>query len=235
MFGAALLGGPLTAGYIIAQNFKALGNQYKYSITWLITLMFTIGLFIAIVLAPDSLKIPIYLIPIIYSVLAFAIMKLYQGKTIKQHMASGGQTHSLNRIYLVGFVGLIISLAIFLPLTFALMPKANFVVYYQPFNKINHEISYNAQHIDEDEIIFLGEQLKQINYFDSTDVMYLYVDKINDALKISIPFVDPAWEDPEAIKYFENIHTRLKESYSSNNYIEMLMCDTVLNVHRRLK
>ena len=86
-----------------------------------------------------------------------------------------------------------------------------------------------------EEIKFLGEQLLQINYFDSTYVMYLYVDKENDALKISVPFVDPEWDDPEAIKYFENIHTQLKTAYLRKNFIEVLMCDTVLNVHRRLK
>jgi hypothetical protein len=235
MYGVAFLGGPLAAGYIIAQNFKAFGKMSNYRTTWFITILATLGIFSSIILLPNSIKIPSYTIPLIYTAVAFGLMRFYQGKQIDDHISKGGQTHNVWRAALVGLLGLAITLAVFAPVAIALMPKGNYVVYYQPFRAMTHEISYNAEHIDDDEIKYLGEQLTQINYFDSTYVMYLYVDKENDALKISIPFVDPAWDDPEAIKYFQNIHTQLKESYSRKNFIEVLMCDTVLNVHRRLK
>lgn len=106
------LGGPLVAGYLIAENFKQLGQQAKVKTTWLIAIIATIVIFGGVFLIPGIEKVPRYLIPLLYSVITQAIVQKYQGADIKNHIDKGGQTYSVWRAVWIGLVGLVVLLAI---------------------------------------------------------------------------------------------------------------------------
>ncbi|HMG66704.1 MAG TPA: hypothetical protein VK588_03425 [Chitinophagaceae bacterium] len=103
---ATFLGGPLVAGYLIADNYRQLGEIKKVQTTWLVTIPATILIFVIAFYLPE--KTPPFLIPIGYTLITFYIAQNLQGAKIKAHVAAGGQTWSMGRAVLVGFAGLAI-------------------------------------------------------------------------------------------------------------------------------
>src|SRR5436190_19770410 len=101
-----LLGGPLVARYLIADNYKQLGETEKIKITWLIAIIATIAVFVIAYFLPENTPKPI--LPIAYSVSAFFLVQNLQGAKIKSHIASGGQMWSVWNAVLAGIIGLVI-------------------------------------------------------------------------------------------------------------------------------
>ena len=64
------LGGPLVAGYLMANNFKVFGESNKGKRTWMYTIITTIVIFGGIFLIPNIDKIPNQIIPLIYTGIA---------------------------------------------------------------------------------------------------------------------------------------------------------------------
>ncbi|MEO8712007.1 MAG: hypothetical protein ABI405_07795 [Parafilimonas sp.] len=106
------LGGPLVAGYLAAENFKQLGQYNKVKTTWIIAAVATIIIFGGVLLIPNVEKIPGYIIPLIYTVIAQFLVKHFQGKDINEHIKNGGQTYSVWRAVLIGLLGLVITFAV---------------------------------------------------------------------------------------------------------------------------
>ena len=119
-----LLGGPLVASFLIAENFKNLGQRKKVKATWAIGVAATVTIFWIAYSIPSNIKIPNFLIPLVYSVIAQNLVKHFQGKEIKAHLASGGQVYSVWHAVLAGLVGLIILLVIILGMTYYQMQDA---------------------------------------------------------------------------------------------------------------
>jgi hypothetical protein len=108
---ATFFGGPLAIIYILAENFKQLGQPEKVKRTWFIgiislLLVITLGSFI-----PETWKIPTLVFPLIFLSVGAAIMHRIQGNEIKNHTDNGGPVYSLWRAVVVGSVCLLIMLA----------------------------------------------------------------------------------------------------------------------------
>ena len=112
--GATFLGGPMIAGYFIAENFKSLGQPEKVKPTWIITILATIVIFGSIFLIPGIQKVPNFLIPFIYAGIAGFLVQRLQGEKIKTHIANGGQFYSAWRILLISLIGLATTIGLFL-------------------------------------------------------------------------------------------------------------------------
>lgn len=107
---ATFLGGPLVAGYLIADNYKQLGETDKVKITWLISVVATIAVFVIAYFLPA--KTPRPLLPIAYSLGVYYLVQNLQGPKIKTHIAAGGQMYSIWNAVVAGIIGLIIIVAI---------------------------------------------------------------------------------------------------------------------------
>ena len=105
-------GGPLVAGYLIAENFKLLGHHEKVKTTWMYTIVATIVIFGGIFLIPSTAKIPSYVIPIAYAWIASLIVRQTQGNEIKKHIEIGGRLFSAWRVVLISMMGLVITVGI---------------------------------------------------------------------------------------------------------------------------
>lgn len=106
------IGGPLVAGYLMAENFKQLGQADKARASWIIAILSTVALFGAIFLIPGIEKIPRYVIPLTYTFIARLLVQQYQGEAIKSHISQGGPTYSSWRTVWIGLVGGIILAAV---------------------------------------------------------------------------------------------------------------------------
>ena len=118
VYTSTFLGGPLAAGYLAAQNYKQLGQEKNARITWIIAAISTILIFGGVFLIPEVQNIPNSIIPVIYTVVAQALVKHFQGKDIKTHIEQGGKTHSIWRTILIGLIGLTITVSILIVILF---------------------------------------------------------------------------------------------------------------------
>ncbi|HEY2582419.1 MAG TPA: hypothetical protein VGI43_11465 [Mucilaginibacter sp.] len=111
---ATFLGGPLVAGYLIAENFKAFNERQNARKTWLYTIIATVLICSTIFLIPDTVKIPDVVFPIIYSWITYYIVKHYQGAQIDASINEGVQIYSWWRVVGIGLLGCAITVAILL-------------------------------------------------------------------------------------------------------------------------
>lgn len=119
---ATFVGGPLVAGYLLAENYKAFNEQGKAKITWVYSIIATIGILGGAFLIPDSSKIPSIIIPLIYSWLTYLIAQQLQGAQIKTHITAGGQAYTICiwRALLIGLIGAIITVALIVGILYLL-------------------------------------------------------------------------------------------------------------------
>ena len=106
------LGGPLVAGYLVAENFKHLGEADKVRTAWVVAIMATVAILGAVFYIPGAQKIPHYIIPLLYTGIAQFLVQQYQGNAIKEHIAKGGQMYSVWRAVWIGLVGAVILVAL---------------------------------------------------------------------------------------------------------------------------
>jgi hypothetical protein len=85
---AAGIGGPLPAAYLIAKNFKSLGNEHAARMTLIIGGAITVALFTILALLPLSAteKIPPHVIPLAYGLIGYFVVKTLQQRDIDAHL-----------------------------------------------------------------------------------------------------------------------------------------------------
>jgi hypothetical protein len=108
MLAITMLGGPITAGYIIACNFKVFGDAENEKRTWIYTGVLCVAIMIALYLLRNQEKFPPFLIPIIYAAIANSYMRATQHQKIEDFIKAGGQTQPIGHI-IVAIVGGIIA------------------------------------------------------------------------------------------------------------------------------
>jgi hypothetical protein len=102
------MGGPLIAGYIIANNFKAFKDTQKVISTWIITVIFLIFFLIVIFSFPWHPLNFYFFFPIFYTSVAWTLMLFFQKENIDKHIGKGGKIHSYWRSAGIGIIGLFI-------------------------------------------------------------------------------------------------------------------------------
>lgn len=108
--GATFLGGPLAAGYLIGENFKALNNPKDGRISLIIGIIATIVIFVVLYMIPENVfrKVPGQLIPIIYTGIIWGIVEWKQGDILKAHKKNNNPFFSGWRAAGVGLISLLI-------------------------------------------------------------------------------------------------------------------------------
>ena len=112
IYAGTFLGGPLVAGYLAAENYEKLGQPTKVKSAWITAIVATIAILGAIFFIPGLEKIPNYIIPLIYTVIAQFLVQKFQGDAIKAHIAKGGQIYSIWRAVLIGLIGVTVLIAL---------------------------------------------------------------------------------------------------------------------------
>jgi hypothetical protein len=105
----SLLGGPLIAGYFIAENYKALNEPENAKLIWSYTIPLTLLLFSLALIIPQFENFPTLVIPISYSMGAYLYSKYYQGPKMQAHLEAGGEEFGWGRIIGVSLLGLVIT------------------------------------------------------------------------------------------------------------------------------
>jgi len=223
----AFLGGPLAAGYIISENFKAFNQPDKAKKTWIYTIIATIIIFGGIFSIPDSVKIPNQIIPLIYSGIAYFLMQHFQGANITAHINSGGQLHVWWRTLLVGLIGLAITLiAVFSIVFFSDNSTVNYTT--KTFGVMKHEIAFDKNNISETEVNKIADGLTKTTFFDEEVTKYVFAEKVDDRFEISIAFEKLGTNDSEVIKAFVQLRNELQKLFPDNKIVFNLKADNLV-------
>ncbi len=96
IWSATYLGGPLAAGILMSKNYKVFGKNKEAGISVFLGIIFTIILFVGIFLVPEPIidKIPMPVIPLVYSLIIVWVAKKLQGKELTEFLKNNGHKAS---------------------------------------------------------------------------------------------------------------------------------------------
>jgi archaellum biogenesis protein FlaJ (TadC family) len=119
----SFLGGPLVAGYLIAENFKAFNEVRKAKKTWIYSIIGTIIIFTGVFLIPSDIKMPNLTIPFIYTAIAYFFVRHFQGRNISAYMSLRGEPFDWGRTIVVTLIGLVITVVLIFVFYFLLISQ----------------------------------------------------------------------------------------------------------------
>lgn len=224
------LGGPLAAGYLIAENFKAFNDKDKAKKTWIYAIIATVVVFGGVFLIPENVKIPNQIIPLIYTAIIYYLVQHFQGQNISAHLNSGGQLFGWWRTITVGLIGLAITI---IPIIgFALMSDSidNASNSTKTFGIMKHEIAFDKNNISETEVNKIADGLTKTTFFDEAVTKYVYANKLNDKYELKISVVDGIANDSQALQPFIDLRTDLQTMFPNNKIVFKLVVDNLDNV-----
>ncbi len=229
------LGGPLAAGYLIAENYKAFNDTDKAKKTWIYAIIATVVVIGGVFLIPDNFKIPNQIIPLIYTAIAYYLVQNFQGQNISAHLNSGGQVFGWWRTIAVGLIGLAITvISIF---GFALLSDSldNASISTKAYGIMKHEIDFDKKNISETEVNKIADGFTKTTFFDEAVTKYVYAKKVNDKYELSISVVDGIANDNQALQPFIDLRTDLQTFFPNNKIVFKLVVDNLDNVVKTIE
>ncbi len=231
----AFLGGPLTAGYIIAQNFKAFNEPDKARKTLIYTIIATVIIFGGIFLMPDSIKIPNQIIPLIYTGIAYYLLQHYQGTNITAHINAGGPVHSWWRILSVGLIGLALIIIPIFSIAYMYTAVTEPETMTKTYGIMKHEIYFDKNNISESEIDKLADGFTKTTFFDKELTKYVYPEKIGSSYQISLGCNKDITDNPENLAAYVQLKNDMQILFPTNKIIFNLVVDDLENVVKRIE
>ena len=118
--GAAFLGTPIAGGIVMAENFRALGNDARAKATIQVSIALTVTVFVLAFYLPE--RTPTSLLPAAYCGLFLWYANKYQLKPFERHMAAGGPQQSNWRVFGIG-VGCLVGVLVVLVVLIVMFPN----------------------------------------------------------------------------------------------------------------
>lgn len=169
---ATFIGGPLIAGYLLSQNFKAFGEKdaaKKSTIFSILGLLLLIGAF-TLLPEPVTSKIPSISVAIVPILIASFVVRTYQSKKIEEYLKLGYKIASSLEVFGKSLLSLIITLFLYFAV-FQILTSMNVKYNYGNYLKNYCNSSYNENNIRQDKVYipedascFVYSQLKSKGY-----------------------------------------------------------------------
>lgn len=229
------LGGPLVAGYLIAENFKVFGEMNKARRTWIIAIISTVAIFSGAFFAPYIDRIPNFLFPLIYTGIAYVLVQMYQGENINAHIRAGGQIHSWWKTLGVALIGILITLIPVVGVAYLVDAAATVNETTKTYGTIKHEIVFDTSNISEAEVDAIAEGFRKGFFFDNEKQKFVYVRKVENNYEISISVLKSLSNDKEDLEWFVQLRNDMQTSYPNNKIIFNLVVDSLDNIIKRLE
>lgn len=216
------LGGPLTAGYLAAENFKAIGQPRRVQSAWMIAIVSTIVIFGAVFLIPSIEKVPTYLIPTTYTVIAYYLIHHFQGAELKSRAADAGKVFSVWRSVVVGLIFAVITI---LPIVgYVFMSDPTITARSKSYGTLQHEVYFDATQISEADADKVAKALTELSFFDDENQKGVFLSRQENKFVIAIPLIQDAWNEPEVVNYFELLRDDI-QPYFDVETIVLNLCE----------
>lgn len=214
----AFLGGPLVAGYFIAENFRIFNEPNKAKKTWIYSVIVTIALYVIIFLFSENSKITYAFIPLIYTSITYFIVKYFQRQSIIAHINSGGSIFNWLRIIVVGVIGTIVMLIPIITYIY-ITNSTSFDSTTNTYGNLNHQIIFKKSNISENEINQIAEGLTKTFFFDEAQQKIVFVKKVKNKYIIIIPVVENSWNNMDALEIFIQLKNDMQKLFPNNKIV----------------
>ncbi len=235
IWAGTFLGGPLAAGYFIAENYKAFGQPENARKTWIYAIVVSIIIFGSVIMIPESVKIPNQVIPLIYTLITMYLVKHFQGNDISAHLALGGQAFGWGRAIIISLISAAVTFGLLFGYLLLAGDAGDAESVTKTFGKMNHEIAYENDNLTIAEVDKLGDALTTTTFFDDNVTKYVFAKKVDKGYEISISVIKGAGSDPEAVAYFTQLKDDLQTLYPDNRIALILVVDNLDNVVKRIE
>lgn len=165
---ATFLGGPLGGGYMISENFKALGKDDHARWSLILAVMISLAIIMVLLLLPDDVvdSIPRQLFPIVYTAVAYFVVNKHQQKEIIHHREEGFPFYSGWRAAGIGLVSALIFLGAIFGL-YSFTPEWESAAYYdsqiEQFEKNEETSLLFYDHLDTNTDAMLLQELDAVS------------------------------------------------------------------------
>jgi hypothetical protein len=231
----AYVGGPLAAGYMLAENFRVFNEPAKARMSWVFAVITTIVVFGGLLLLPDDINIPNTLIPTLYLVVALTLVQLYQKKDIDRHVASGGACHSWKRAVGVHLlIGVLTALPVF-GLVYLTQDDADTR---RCYGVSQNEISYNRGNMTAAEVDYMSSALTSVEFFDDASKKHVYVRHVNGTpgtYEISISFDTSVVSIPEATEFLTLLRKEIQSLFPDDTIVINIVPEEGGSVVKRIE
>lgn len=231
---AAYLGGPLTAGYMIAQNYKAFGEKQKARKTLGSGATVLAAMIVFVFFVPYGERIPNFIYAILYAGTSYSLVRILQGEKIRAHVRAGGVIHSWYRTLAVSFIGLAVSVVPFAGIGYALYEIDTAQETSKTYGRLKHEIGFNKGNISETEIDRIAEGLQETTFFDEEYQKFVYVGKKGNDYEFYFAFERGILQNMEALKPYENLRDEIQKLFPNERVVFLMTIDNYGNVVRRM-
>ena len=235
IWAGTFLGGPLVAGYLIAENFKVFNESVKVKRTWIFAILATVIIFGGIFLIPDIEKIPRQLIPFIYTAIAYFLVQHYQDEKIKSHIKNGGLSYKWWRALIIGLIGTVITLLPIFGVAYLSETFKAASITTKTYGVVKHEIAFDKNNIQEIEIDNIAESFVKTTFFDQLVTKYIFVKKIGKTYEISISSNKSVVGNSEAYDFFYQLQKEMQTLLPNNRIVFNLIVDSLDNVVKRIE
>lgn len=229
------LGGPLVAGYFMAENFKTFGDFKNAKKTWIIAILSTIVIFGLIFFIPENIKIPNVIFPLIYMMIAGYLTKKYQEQKINEHLKNGGEKFNGWRTAGVSLIGCAVTVGAILSIS--LLNEAGsgtLTESTKTYGSVNNEIVYQ-NNINENEADQIANSFEKTGFFDNSLTKYIYLEKIDNNYEVSISCNESIETDLTAYQSFVQLRKDMQNDFSKNKIILKLVVNDLDNVVKRIE
>ncbi len=233
----ALIGGPLAAGYFIAQNFRVFNEPGKARKTWIIAVAVMVAIICDfLILSRYTIFLnPVILLIIIAAVVWFLAARL-QGERIRAHVSSGGLVYNWLQNIGVAFAGLVGIIVIVLG--FALLLNAVFPssVVTKTYGEVKNEITFDKKNMTGIEVDQIGDALLNASYFNEMFAKSVYAKKLEDG-GYELFFIVPEEmaADTAELNNFRNLKTDLETSFADKKIGMNLVSGDLKNVLKKIE
>jgi hypothetical protein len=231
----SFIGGPLVAGYLIGQNFKVFNETTKFKITWIIAVVVTVIVFGGVFLIPNPDKVPRQIIPLIYTGIAFYLVKKYQDVGINKHINAGGIVYNWWRVLAISLVGLVITITPILCVALFTDSKIDATVTTKSYGSMKHEIIFDKNNISEIEVNNIANGLTETVFFDNAVKKSVYVKKSANMYAIYISCDAAVINNQDAMAPFVQLRSDMQKLFPNNKIVLNLVVDSIDNVVKRIE
>jgi len=231
--GSTLLGGPLAGIYLIAHNFREIGNDSAARLTRII------GIISIVIMVPLQLSIPhrfmskslSLLFYLLWVMPAYHVVKMYQREEIDYHLSSGGKKGSAWKAAGIGFLAMIV-FSIYVIIMSSLVPKYISPLIPKNISPLPHfkagivqmeysgcKVYYDSTVISQSDAQVAGAVLEKVGYFTpSANELGAVFYKMSDKYTIAFAVNNKMFSNIVATLIFENALEELKETYGNRKY-----------------
>ncbi len=229
---ATFLGGPIAAGLMIANNYKVFGRIDLAFISIFLGFVSTFLLVVFLNFGPTEIieKIPNQILPIIYTLIVYVIIKTTQDEEIKEYLDSGGKKASIPKVIGISLLSLLLLVLIFFGVASFSAPYEGEMMH---FGDTNNEIIYDSE-LNEEHIKTMGKVLMQIGYFHDRFQTIIQVRKESENVyHVYLPSDKNMWEDEKYIWTMKNLSDIFNEFLPNVEFKITLLYETILTTEEK--